>query len=236
MDERQGPLGGAGSGRAPGGGDETALVDLYDRYAGFVYGLAVRTLVDRQAAEDVTQEVFVSLWEHPERIESGRGPCAASSARSPIAGRSTPSARRRRAGAGRRGWHGRLAMCPTSPRPCCGRTPPARSTRRSRCCPRRSGRHWSSPTSTDTPTGRSPTCWASRRARRSRGCAWRWRASPRPRFRDERAERTMGMNDESGGLRHRTLQYLRFGRTVMGVEGRSTRPRTVRAVDSLGDW
>jgi RNA polymerase sigma factor (sigma-70 family) len=54
-------------------GDETALVDLYDRYAGFVYGLAVRTLVDPQAAEDVTQEVFVSLWEHPERIDSGRG-------------------------------------------------------------------------------------------------------------------------------------------------------------------
>jgi RNA polymerase sigma factor (sigma-70 family) len=55
------------------GGDETALVDLYDRYAGFVYGLAVRTLVDRQTAEDITQEVFVSLWEHPERIDSGRG-------------------------------------------------------------------------------------------------------------------------------------------------------------------
>ena len=55
------------------GGDETALVDLYDRYAGFVYGLAVRTLAERQAAEDVTQEVFVSLWEHPERIEPGRG-------------------------------------------------------------------------------------------------------------------------------------------------------------------
>jgi RNA polymerase sigma-70 factor (ECF subfamily) len=54
-------------------GDETALVDLYDRYAGFVYALAMRTLVDRQAAEDVTQDVFVSLWEHPEWIESGRG-------------------------------------------------------------------------------------------------------------------------------------------------------------------
>jgi RNA polymerase sigma-70 factor (ECF subfamily) len=55
------------------GGDETALADLYDRYAGFVYGLAVRTLSDRQAAEDVTQEVFVALWEHPERIQPGRG-------------------------------------------------------------------------------------------------------------------------------------------------------------------
>jgi RNA polymerase sigma factor (sigma-70 family) len=54
-------------------GDETALVELYDRYAGFVFGLAVRTLVDRQIAEEVTQEVFVSLWEHPKQIEPGRG-------------------------------------------------------------------------------------------------------------------------------------------------------------------
>jgi RNA polymerase sigma-70 factor (ECF subfamily) len=53
--------------------DESALADLYDRYAGFVYALALRTLADRQAAEDVTQDVFVSLWEHPERIQPGRG-------------------------------------------------------------------------------------------------------------------------------------------------------------------
>jgi DNA-directed RNA polymerase specialized sigma24 family protein len=51
----------------------TALVDLYERYAGFVYGLAVRILLDRQVAEDITQEVFVSPWEHPERVDSGRG-------------------------------------------------------------------------------------------------------------------------------------------------------------------
>jgi RNA polymerase sigma-70 factor (ECF subfamily) len=55
------------------GGDETALAELYDRYAPFVYGLALRTLLDRPAAEDVTQEVFVFLWEHPERIDPGRG-------------------------------------------------------------------------------------------------------------------------------------------------------------------
>jgi RNA polymerase sigma-70 factor (ECF subfamily) len=55
------------------GGDESALADLYDRYGGFVYSLAVRTVADRQAAEDITQEVFVGLWEHPERIELGRG-------------------------------------------------------------------------------------------------------------------------------------------------------------------
>lgn len=55
------------------GGDEAALVDLYDRYAGFVYGLALRTLADRQSAEDVTQDVFVALWEDPGRIQPGRG-------------------------------------------------------------------------------------------------------------------------------------------------------------------
>jgi RNA polymerase sigma-70 factor (ECF subfamily) len=54
-------------------GDETALVDVYDRYAAFVYALAARILVNKQAAEDVTQEVFVYLWEHADRIEPGRG-------------------------------------------------------------------------------------------------------------------------------------------------------------------
>lgn len=54
-------------------GDDTALADLYDRYAGFVYGLANRMLMNRQAAEDVTQEVFVALWENPTRFEPGRG-------------------------------------------------------------------------------------------------------------------------------------------------------------------
>ena len=55
------------------GGDESALADLYDRYAGFVYGLAHRMLMNRQAAEDVTQEVFVALWQNPARFEPGRG-------------------------------------------------------------------------------------------------------------------------------------------------------------------
>jgi RNA polymerase sigma-70 factor, ECF subfamily len=55
------------------GGDRSALVDLYDRYSGFVYGLALRTLTNRQAAEDVTQDVFVALWENPSQFEPGRG-------------------------------------------------------------------------------------------------------------------------------------------------------------------
>ena len=54
-------------------GDETALGDLYDRYAGFVHGLALRVLRDRGAAEDVTQDVFVAVWEHPHRFDASRG-------------------------------------------------------------------------------------------------------------------------------------------------------------------
>ena len=118
------------------GGDETALVDLYDRYAGFVYGLAVRTLVDRQAAEDVTQEVFVSLWEHPERIEPGRGTLRGflgtlTHRRAVDAVRREEARRRREARVARED----AATCPTSPRRCSGRTRPARSARPSRCCP-----------------------------------------------------------------------------------------------------
>jgi RNA polymerase sigma-70 factor (ECF subfamily) len=54
-------------------GDERALVDLYDQFGSFVYGLAARVLGDRAAAEDVTQEVFVTLWERPELFDADRG-------------------------------------------------------------------------------------------------------------------------------------------------------------------
>lgn len=43
-------------------GDERALSDLYDRYAGVVYGAGLRYLADRGAAEDLVQDVFVSVW------------------------------------------------------------------------------------------------------------------------------------------------------------------------------
>jgi len=54
-------------------GDETALGELYDSYSGLVHGLALRVLGNRQAAEDVTQEVFISFWESPERFDHTRG-------------------------------------------------------------------------------------------------------------------------------------------------------------------
>jgi RNA polymerase sigma factor (sigma-70 family) len=54
-------------------GDEYALEDLYDHYAGFVFGLALRIIGDKQVAEDVTQDVFVAIWEDPGRIDPDRG-------------------------------------------------------------------------------------------------------------------------------------------------------------------
>lgn len=56
-----------------GAGDEAALAEVYDQYSPLVYGLALRVLGDSAAAEDVTQEVFVSIWERPQAFDAVRG-------------------------------------------------------------------------------------------------------------------------------------------------------------------
>jgi RNA polymerase sigma-70 factor, ECF subfamily len=43
-------------------GEVTALGTLYDRYAKLVYGLALKILANPEEAEDITQEVFLTLW------------------------------------------------------------------------------------------------------------------------------------------------------------------------------
>lgn len=44
------------------GGKSEALGILYDRYASLVYRLALRILANPQEAEDLTQEIFLTLW------------------------------------------------------------------------------------------------------------------------------------------------------------------------------
>src|SRR3954469_13868537 len=54
-------------------GDEAALCELYDQFASFVFGLAVRVTNDHRAAEDVAQEVFIQVWERPASFDPSRG-------------------------------------------------------------------------------------------------------------------------------------------------------------------
>lgn len=42
--------------------DATALKALYDRSAGKLYGLALRVVTQREHAEDVLQEAFLTIW------------------------------------------------------------------------------------------------------------------------------------------------------------------------------
>ena len=54
-------------------GDDDALAEAYDRWSTLVHSLAIRITADHAAAQDVTQEVFVHLWEHPDRYDPHRG-------------------------------------------------------------------------------------------------------------------------------------------------------------------
>ena len=53
--------------------DVAALGEVYHRLAGAVFALSSRVFVDRTHAEEIVQEVFLRLWEHPERFDGIRG-------------------------------------------------------------------------------------------------------------------------------------------------------------------
>jgi RNA polymerase sigma-70 factor, ECF subfamily len=42
-----------------------ALARLYERYGSLVYGVALKVLQNQPEAEDLTQEIFLSLWQRP---------------------------------------------------------------------------------------------------------------------------------------------------------------------------
>ena len=54
-------------------GDETALGELYARYAGPVFSLALRLVRDSETAEELTQEVFLRIWLHAADYRRERG-------------------------------------------------------------------------------------------------------------------------------------------------------------------
>lgn len=54
-------------------GDEEALGEIVDALGPYVVAVAARVLGDQSAAQDVTQDVFVALWQRPDRFDHERG-------------------------------------------------------------------------------------------------------------------------------------------------------------------
>lgn len=55
------------------GGSRTAFAEVYDRVSPRVLGLVIRLLRDRAQSEEVTQEVFLEIWQQAGRFDANRG-------------------------------------------------------------------------------------------------------------------------------------------------------------------
>jgi len=55
------------------GGDRTAFAEVYDRISSRVMGLVTRLLRDRAQSEEVTQEVFLEIWQQAGKFDANKG-------------------------------------------------------------------------------------------------------------------------------------------------------------------
>lgn len=58
-------------------GDETALAEAYRQFSPLVHTLALRSLRDKSAADDVTQEVFIRVWRSRSAFDPAKARLAA---------------------------------------------------------------------------------------------------------------------------------------------------------------
>ena len=56
-----------------GRGDRRSFEALYDRFSGVLFSTAYRVLNNREAAEDVLQDVFIQIWEKAALYDPARG-------------------------------------------------------------------------------------------------------------------------------------------------------------------
>jgi RNA polymerase sigma-70 factor (ECF subfamily) len=56
------------------GGDQGALRRLYQAEASRLFGIALRILRDRAAAQDALQDAFVAVWQRARQFDAERGP------------------------------------------------------------------------------------------------------------------------------------------------------------------
>src|SRR5690349_18430931 len=54
-------------------GEETALCELYDRFASLVHSIAHRVMRDENTADQITREVFGYIWENPDAFDPQKG-------------------------------------------------------------------------------------------------------------------------------------------------------------------
>ena len=54
-------------------GEQSALSDLYDRTSAKLYGICLRFVADEDEAQDVLQEVYISVWRRAEQYDGSRG-------------------------------------------------------------------------------------------------------------------------------------------------------------------
>lgn len=65
-------LGDEGLIRLLSGRDPHALSELYDRYGKLVFSIALKVVGNRGTAEDITQDVFIRIWEKAETFDPER--------------------------------------------------------------------------------------------------------------------------------------------------------------------
>lgn len=58
-------------------GDQRAFAELYDRSAPRVFGLVKRLLRDHAQSEEVTQEIFLEIWQNATRYDTAKGSAVA---------------------------------------------------------------------------------------------------------------------------------------------------------------